>query len=381
MLCTRHLLYLPGLLVLDHGIQHRQALAHAGRPRNLLDFARGAQALVKGFAHRIIADGHEGTHGQGSPHRRAPPKVVRVPRREPLSRLNGATPTRAAMRWRLKVPTSGRSSPSVRAHTGPMPGPLRETVSRSHQTGLARCVVSKSFSRAATRCLSQAIGASISVRRRRRAFSRRFCSAGRSARSCRRRARRARSSAVCASGSGRGAGRTASAQGATPGHRGQRGWPTAPSLAHSPVLGEDSSPRGARRPQPAPRPRPGGSRPGLRAQSAWAGRPGARRRGPPSLAHRSSPPSVRPWAQGDSKVPFGNIANNKDLRGSHHHSALARPGRMRARWRRTTVRARGGQDATPHAPLRSRRTQALSVYHVRILGDGDAPTSPIKIQG
>ena len=49
---------------------------------------------------------------------------------------------------------------------------------------------------------------------------------------------------------------------------------------------------------------------------------------------------------------------------------------MRARWRRTTVRAPGGVDATTHAPLRSRRTQAIAVYRVRILGAGDAPTSP-----
>jgi hypothetical protein len=53
-----------------------------------------------------------------------PPQVVRVPRRVPLSRLSGAAPTRAAMRWRLHVPHSGRSSRSVRAHTGPMPGTL-----------------------------------------------------------------------------------------------------------------------------------------------------------------------------------------------------------------------------------------------------------------
>ena len=36
---------------------------------------------------------------------------------------------------------------------------------------------------------------------------------------------------------------------------------------------------------------------------------------------------------------------------------------------------------TTHAPLRSRRTKAESVCHVRGLGNGDAPTSPIKIQG
>jgi hypothetical protein len=35
---------------------------------------------------------------------------------------------------------------------------------------------------------------------------------------------------------------------------------------------------------------------------------------------------------------------------------------------------------TTHAPLRSQGIKAESVCHVRVLGDGDAPTSPIKIQ-
>jgi hypothetical protein len=36
---------------------------------------------------------------------------------------------------------------------------------------------------------------------------------------------------------------------------------------------------------------------------------------------------------------------------------------------------------TTHAPLRSQWTKAKSVYHVRGLGDGESPTSLIKIQG
>ena len=36
---------------------------------------------------------------------------------------------------------------------------------------------------------------------------------------------------------------------------------------------------------------------------------------------------------------------------------------------------------TTHAPLRSQWTKAQSVYHVRGLGDGESPTSLIKIQG
>ena len=41
----------------------------------------------------------------------------------------------------------------------------------------------------------------------------------------------------------------------------------------------------------------------------------------------------------------------------------------------------GGRDVTTHAPLRSRRTKAKSVYRVQRLGAGDFPPSPLKIQG
>ena len=61
-----------GFWCLTMALKMVQEFAHAGRQRNLLGFARGAQALVKGFEHRIIADGHEGTHVQGSPHMRTP---------------------------------------------------------------------------------------------------------------------------------------------------------------------------------------------------------------------------------------------------------------------------------------------------------------------
>jgi hypothetical protein len=88
-----------------------------------------------------------------------PPQIVRLPRRVPRARLKGATPTRAARRWRLNVPHAGRSSHRVRAQTGPIPGRLRHSSARSRHTGLARRVMSRSSSSAASRVLSQVIGA------------------------------------------------------------------------------------------------------------------------------------------------------------------------------------------------------------------------------
>ena len=189
MLSDSSLLRLPGGVVVHHGVQNRQQLAHAGRQRDLRGLPRRPQALIKRFEYRIIAHRHEGPHVQGGPHVGASPQIVRVPRRVPLSRVKGATPPRAASRWRLSVPNSGRSSSSVRAQTGPMPGTRRSNSSRSRQTGLARRVVSRSSSSAARRSLSQVIGAWISAWRRRGALPRRFCSAVRMATNGRRRAK------------------------------------------------------------------------------------------------------------------------------------------------------------------------------------------------
>ena len=72
MLYAKLLRHVQGLVVLYHGVEERQELAHAGRQRDLLGFACGAQTLVQGCEHRIIADGHEGTSVQGHPHMRAP---------------------------------------------------------------------------------------------------------------------------------------------------------------------------------------------------------------------------------------------------------------------------------------------------------------------
>jgi hypothetical protein len=57
-----------------------------------------------------------------------PPKMLRLPRIRPESRLIGATPTNAATCWRLSLPSSGRSATSWLAVVWPTPGTL---VSRS----------------------------------------------------------------------------------------------------------------------------------------------------------------------------------------------------------------------------------------------------------
>ena len=185
--------------MLHHGVEDRQQLAYAGDQGHFLGFARGQQALVAGCEHRIMADCHQRGHIQRGTQGRPSAPDGAAPRMVPRSQLNGATPAKAAIRWRLSVPNSGSSSRSVRAETGPMPGTLRYKVSRSRQTGLARNVVSRSSSRVASWASSQARWASMVAWTRRGALSRRLCLAVRIATSWRRRVNKARSSSVCAS--------------------------------------------------------------------------------------------------------------------------------------------------------------------------------------
>ena len=70
-----------------------------------------------------------------------PPRIMRRPRSVPLSRLNGARPTRAAMRRRSNRPSSGSSAISVKAVIGPTPGTEVSRFSVSRQAGVARMVV------------------------------------------------------------------------------------------------------------------------------------------------------------------------------------------------------------------------------------------------
>jgi hypothetical protein len=72
MFCARHLLHVPRLVVFHQGIEKSQALAHAGRQRDLLGCARGAQALINLVAPGVVPDRAERTPVQGRPAMGAP---------------------------------------------------------------------------------------------------------------------------------------------------------------------------------------------------------------------------------------------------------------------------------------------------------------------
>ena len=67
MLGDRRLLRVSRLQITHHGVHDRQQRMHAGREGHLFRFARGQQALVKGFDHGIVTRGHERTHIQHGP--------------------------------------------------------------------------------------------------------------------------------------------------------------------------------------------------------------------------------------------------------------------------------------------------------------------------
>lgn len=121
-----------------HGIEDGQQLAHTGDQSHFRDLPSGAQALSKGLEDRMVTYRHEGTPRQGCADLGAPTPDRASPTQGSTARCKGARPTNAARCWRLKIPSSGRSSTSVLAHTGPIPGTLRKRSSRSRQTGLAR---------------------------------------------------------------------------------------------------------------------------------------------------------------------------------------------------------------------------------------------------
>ncbi len=228
---------LPRGLMLHHGVEDRQQLAHAGRQGHLFGFARGEQALVEGCEHRIMADRHERGHiqvarrGAVRPDGAAPPHGATVA-------IERGDPARAAIRWRLSVPNSGRSSSSVRAETGPMPGTRRyRSRARARQDWPA------------TSYRGRRPGPPLGVEPGEMSLDGRLNRRGRCRSGC---ARRCASPPVGAAGSTRRAvppsarlvGAAAAAgpprqSGPRLGHPGYPFWPTAPSLSQNPGPGGD----------------------------------------------------------------------------------------------------------------------------------------------
>ena len=167
------------------GMKNRQQLGDHGSPPP----RRSSNGLSPGLwrtAPRVSA-------GQGGPHVGGPPRGCGCPG-GCRCHAKGATPPRAASRWRLSVPHVGRSSRSWRAQTGPRPAHggalLALTPDRTRAQGGVQVVVERREALIEPGARPLDIGLE-----RRGARPRRCCSAVR----CRpmgRRAKRARSSSV-----------------------------------------------------------------------------------------------------------------------------------------------------------------------------------------
>ena len=87
----------------EHGVEDDEQFAHTRDQSHLLRFTMRQQPLVEVADEGVVAGCGQRPHVEG-----ARPQTARLPRRMPLSRLKGATPTRAATCLRSKVPNSGR---------------------------------------------------------------------------------------------------------------------------------------------------------------------------------------------------------------------------------------------------------------------------------
>src|SRR3954447_16423539 len=173
--------------------------------------SRSWKPAIAGLAPRAAATAAMYRHARNAA---LPPQIARLPRILPLSRLNGATPTRAAACRRVSEPSSGSSARSVRALTGPTPGTERSSSSLARQSGLSRTAPSRSRSIASSASSSQRRWASIPSCRAGSAAWRRSRSATSISSSCRRRATRAPRWRVALSGKGRTGGSTTPESGA-----------------------------------------------------------------------------------------------------------------------------------------------------------------------
>lgn len=84
-----------------------------------------------------------------------PPHILRLPRMSPLSRLNGARPTKAAMFRRSRLPSSERSAMSVIDATRPIPSTPWSRLSLGRQRGLSLTESLNCWSVSASSCVSQ----------------------------------------------------------------------------------------------------------------------------------------------------------------------------------------------------------------------------------
>ena len=111
-----------------HRVQLQQQLAHYGHQGHFASFATLPQLTVEIRQAPRAAYRRQGRHVQGPAHHGATaPRMERWPCFRPLSRDQGASPTRAVNAFPSYCTSSGNSAVRVAAVSCPTPGPLTRT--------------------------------------------------------------------------------------------------------------------------------------------------------------------------------------------------------------------------------------------------------------
>src|SRR3972149_1190047 len=136
----------PRSLMLKHGVEDGQQLAHAGGECQLLGLACSQQTLVEGPNHWVEASSDQGSHVEGRPYRGAsapdgafPPPGATIP-------VEGGYPHQGAELPAGQGPQFGQLRHEGGGEGGSTPGTLRSSSSRSRQRGLSPSIGPRSSS-------------------------------------------------------------------------------------------------------------------------------------------------------------------------------------------------------------------------------------------
>ena len=128
--------------------------------RDFPGYASRQHPLIKGPDRRVAPAGDQRARVERHPHSRpTTPERAPSPHGCGCPDLMGATPTRAAIRFRFEAPNSGRYVSKDRDSCSPPPGTERSRSSLSRHTGLRRSVGRRPSSRSLSSCSSHAMRA------------------------------------------------------------------------------------------------------------------------------------------------------------------------------------------------------------------------------
>ena len=107
-----------------HSVQNSQQFAHAGGDSGFLSLAGRNQPFVETSDDSITSGSYQCRHIECCPDLGSAAPNSAFPAKLPAIAVKGATPARAAICLRFKLPSSGSSASRVEDRIGPTPGTL-----------------------------------------------------------------------------------------------------------------------------------------------------------------------------------------------------------------------------------------------------------------